>query len=58
MSLERRRKARLKSLVGTVENVKSQAKSWQAEREGYVRENPTRGLGCSRRGHSVGSSSS
>ena len=31
-------------LRGSVENAKSQAKSWQAEGEAYVRENPTKAV--------------
>ena len=31
-------------LRGAVENAKSQAKSWQAEGEAYVRENPTKAV--------------
>ena len=33
-----------KELRGAVENAKSQAKSWQAEGEAYVRENPTKAV--------------
>jgi ElaB/YqjD/DUF883 family membrane-anchored ribosome-binding protein len=35
---------KVEELRGAVENAKSQAKSWQAEGEAYVRENPTKAI--------------
>ena len=43
-SFEGRRKAEAGELRGAVEDAKSQAKSWQAEGEAYVRDNPTKAV--------------